>query len=90
MKSFRPKDGSGESPAPGRNGERNLHKEKRSNETHERPVPEDLTDSIERYLEIYMPILAGGKPETNSLWFVINSNQMSYASMASTSPRPQG
>ena len=34
MKSFRPKDGSGEPPAPGRNGERNFHKGKRSNETH--------------------------------------------------------
>lgn len=31
MKSFRPKDGSGE---PGRNGERNFHNEKRSNDTH--------------------------------------------------------
>ena len=34
MKSFRPKDGSGEPPAPGRNGERDFHKEKRSNVTH--------------------------------------------------------
>jgi transposase len=34
MKSFRPKDGSGVPPSPGRNGERNFHKEKRSNETH--------------------------------------------------------
>src|SRR5262245_41693473 len=34
MKSFRPKDGSGEPPGPGRNGERNFHKEKRSNQTH--------------------------------------------------------
>ena len=34
MKSFRPKDGSGEPPSPGRNAERNFHKEKRSNETH--------------------------------------------------------
>lgn len=34
MESFRPKDGSGSPPAPGRNGERNFHKEKRSNETH--------------------------------------------------------
>lgn len=34
MKSFRPKDGTGEPPGPGRNGERNFHKEKRSNETH--------------------------------------------------------
>ena len=34
MKSFRPKDGSGEPPGPGRNGERNFRREKRSNETH--------------------------------------------------------
>ena len=34
MKSFRPKDGSGEPPAPGRNGERDFHGEKRSNGTH--------------------------------------------------------
>ena len=47
----------------------------------ERPVPEELTDSIERYLEIYRPILAGGKAETNALWFAINGKPMSYASM---------
>lgn len=34
MKSFRPKDGSGEPPEGGSNGERNFRKEKRSNETH--------------------------------------------------------
>jgi len=34
MKSFRPKDGGGDPPAPGRNGERDFHGEKRSNETH--------------------------------------------------------
>jgi transposase len=34
MKSFRPKDGSGEPPGPGRNGERDFHGEKRRNETH--------------------------------------------------------
>lgn len=34
MKSFRRKDGQDEPAAPGRNGERNFHKEKRSNETH--------------------------------------------------------
>lgn len=34
MKSFRPKDGSGEPPGPGRNGERDFRKEKRSNATH--------------------------------------------------------
>jgi transposase len=34
MKSFRPKDGSGEPPGPGRNGARDFHGEKRSNDTH--------------------------------------------------------
>lgn len=34
MKSFRPKDGSGDPPGPGRNSERSFHREKRSNETH--------------------------------------------------------
>ena len=34
MKSFRRKDGSGEPPTAGRNGERDFHGEKRSNETH--------------------------------------------------------
>ena len=34
MKSFRRKDGQDEPPAPGRNGERNFRREKRSNETH--------------------------------------------------------
>ena len=34
VQSFRPKDGSGEPPGPGRNGERDFHGEKRSNATH--------------------------------------------------------
>jgi hypothetical protein len=34
MKRFRRKDGNHEPPPPGRNGERNFHKEKRSNQTH--------------------------------------------------------
>jgi transposase len=34
MKSFRPKDGSGEPPPPGRNGEANFRKTERSNATH--------------------------------------------------------
>src|SRR5207248_1379805 len=34
MKSFRPRDGGGEPPRPGRNGERDFHGEQRSNETH--------------------------------------------------------
>ena len=34
LKSFRPKDGSGEPPGPGRNGERDFHGERRKNDTH--------------------------------------------------------
>jgi transposase len=34
MKSFRRKDGTDEPPGPGRNGERDFHKDKRSNQTH--------------------------------------------------------
>lgn len=34
LKSFRPKDGSGSSPDPGRNGEQDFHGQKRCNETH--------------------------------------------------------
>jgi transposase len=34
LKSFRPRDGSGEPPGPGRNGERDFHGERCSNETH--------------------------------------------------------
>ncbi len=34
VKSFRPKDGDDEPPGPGRNGERDFHGERRSNETH--------------------------------------------------------
>lgn len=45
MKSFRPKDGSGEPPAPGRNGERNFHNEKRSNDTHASTTDPDGRES---------------------------------------------
>lgn len=34
LKSFRPRDGSDDPPAPGRNGERDFHGERRSNDTH--------------------------------------------------------
>ena len=35
MKSFRPKDGSGDPPAPGRNGEGDFHGQSRTNDSHE-------------------------------------------------------
>jgi site-specific recombinase XerD len=53
-------------------------KEKREDE---RPVPDELTASIERYLEIYRRVLAGGEAETTALWLAINGKPMSYASM---------
>jgi integrase len=56
-------------------------KEKREDE---RPVPEELTDSIERYLEIYRPILARGNTESNALWMAMDGKPMSCASIAET------
>jgi transposase len=41
LKSFRPKDGSGAPPSPGRNGECDFHGEKRSNETHRSTSDDD-------------------------------------------------
>jgi transposase len=41
MKSVRPKDGSGEPPAPGRNGEVDFHGERRTNETHQSTTDPD-------------------------------------------------
>jgi len=41
LKSFRAKDGSDEPPAPGRNGERDFHGEKRTNATHESKTDPD-------------------------------------------------
>jgi hypothetical protein len=38
LKSFRPKDGSGDPPGPGRNGERDFHGEPRRNDTHASPT----------------------------------------------------
>jgi transposase len=41
MKSFQPKDGGGDPPTDGRNGERNFRREKRSNETHKSTTDPD-------------------------------------------------
>jgi hypothetical protein len=44
LKSFRPKDGSGDSPDLGRNGERDFHRERRRNDTpRTRHLPAELT-----------------------------------------------
>jgi transposase len=41
MKSFKPKDGSGDPPAPGRNGEADFHGQSRSNDTHQSTTDQD-------------------------------------------------
>ena len=56
-------------------------KEKREDE---RPVPEELTEPIERYLEVYRPILARGNTRTNALWMAWDGKPMSYASVGET------
>jgi site-specific recombinase XerD len=53
-------------------------KEKREDE---RPVPEEFTNSVERYLKFYRPILARGHDAGSALWVAINGKPMSYASM---------
>jgi integrase len=54
-------------------------KEKREDE---RPVPEEFTDSVERYLKIYRPILARGNNVGRGLWLAMDGKPMSYASMS--------
>lgn len=58
-------------------------KEKRVDE---RPVHQELTASIERYLAVYRPILAKGDASTNSLWMAINGKPMTYASLKDLIP----
>lgn len=53
-------------------------KEKREDE---RTVPADLTESINRYLEIYRPILARGNLTSKALWLAMDGKPMSYASI---------
>jgi site-specific recombinase XerD len=53
-------------------------KEKREDE---RPIPEEFTGSVERYLKVYRPILARGNDPGAALWLAINGTPMSYASM---------
>ena len=47
-------------------------------------MPDDLTESINRYLEIYLPILARGNLTSNALWLAMNGKPMSYASFGET------
>jgi site-specific recombinase XerD len=58
-------------------------KEKRPDE---RPVPEDLTPWIEKYLMYSRPVLTAGQVETQALWLAITGEPMSYASIAELIP----
>jgi site-specific recombinase XerD len=58
-------------------------KEKREDE---RPVPEELTNSIDRYLALYRPVLGRGKPLPDALWLAINGKPLKYASIADLIP----
>jgi integrase len=53
-------------------------KEKREDE---RPVPEEFTGSVERYLKVYRPILARGNDVGGALWLEMDGKPLSYASM---------
>jgi site-specific recombinase XerD len=58
-------------------------KEKRPDE---RPVSEELTSWIEKYLVAYRPALARGRAGTNALWLAVDGKEMSYASVAELLP----
>ena len=53
-------------------------KEKREDE---RPVSEELIPSIERYLDVYRPILARSNTRSNALWMAMDGKPMSYATV---------
>jgi hypothetical protein len=58
-------------------------KEKRQDE---RPVPEELTNSIDRYMALYRPVLGRGKPPPDAVWLAINGKPLKYASIADLIP----
>jgi site-specific recombinase XerD len=53
-------------------------KEKRADE---RPIEDDIGEAIDKYLEVYRPILTGGAKSTNALWIGINGEAMAQWSV---------
>jgi site-specific recombinase XerD len=53
-------------------------KEKRADE---RPIEEDIREAIDRYLEVYRPILTGGADNTKALWIGMNGQAMAQCSV---------
>jgi site-specific recombinase XerD len=59
-------------------------KEKRPDE---RPVPNELTEYVDRYLQIYRPLLSRGNTVSNALWISHNGNPLSHATIAVLIPK---
>jgi integrase len=53
-------------------------KEKRADE---RPIEEDIGEALDKYLEVYRPILSGGAKATNALWIGISGQAMAQWSV---------
>jgi site-specific recombinase XerD len=53
-------------------------KEKRADE---RPIEEDIGEALDKYLEVYRPILSGGVKATNALWIGISGQAMAQWSV---------
>ena len=53
-------------------------KEKRVDE---RPIEDDIGEAIDKYLEIYRPMLTGGAEDTKALWIGINGRPMAQCSV---------
>src|SRR5205085_10968983 len=73
LKSFRPKDGSGEPPDPGRNGERDFHGERRRNDTHGSTT--DIGILPERNLNngepsLHAALIAAAAPQPGSMSYM--------------------
>jgi hypothetical protein len=68
MKSFRPKDGSGEPPRPERNGARDFRKEKRSNETHASTTDADAKALSQSGAPREPALLHGTRADGESQW----------------------
>jgi site-specific recombinase XerD len=59
-------------------------KEKRPDE---RPVPRELTDVIDRYVQIHRPLLSRGSDSSKALWLSHNGRPLSYATIAELIPK---
>ena len=53
-------------------------KEKRADE---RPIEEDIGEAIDKYMEVYRPILTRGADNTKALWIGINGQAMAQCSV---------